>query len=103
MQKFDDTFTQEHMAEIRKKEEDHLIADLATQNGYGYIDLRGITINPTALFIIPEEDARLGGAVAFETVRKRVSVAVRNPNNQETKKILASLAASDYIPTVFMT
>lgn len=103
MQKFDDTFTKEHMDEIRHKEEDHLIADLATQNGYGYIDLRGITINPSALLIISEGDARQGGIVAFETVRKRVSVAVRNPNSEETKKALASLESQSYLPTIFMT
>ena len=103
MQKFDDTFTKEHMDEIRHKEEDHLIADLAIQNGYGYIDLRGITINPSALLIISEEDARQGGIVAFETVRKKVSVAVRNPNSEETKKALASLESRSYFPTIFMT
>lgn len=103
MQEFDDTFATDRMNEIRRKEEDHLISALATQKGYGYIDLRGVTINPTALLIIPEEKAREGGIVAFETVRKRVSVAVRNPDSTETKKALEELQTQGYAATVFMT
>lgn len=103
MAQFDDTFSVDRMGEIRRKEEEHLISALATQNGYGYIDLRGVTINPTALLIISEEEARTGGIVAFETVRKRISVAVRNPDSPETKNALANLEAQGYTITVFMT
>lgn len=103
MPKFDDTFSVERMDEIREQEEEHLIQALATQNGYGYIDLRGVTINPTALFTISEEDARTGGIVGFETIRKKISVAVRNPNNEETKKVIAKLVADGYAVTIFMT
>ena len=103
MQQFDDTFSGEHMDEIRRKEEEHLISALALQNGYGYIDLRGVTINPEALFLISQDDAKKCGIVGFETIRKRVSVAVRNPNNVETKNALKELEAQGYTVTVFMT
>lgn len=103
MPKFDDTFSTERMGEIRRQEEDHLISALAAQNGYSYIDLRGVTINPTALFIITEEEARASGIVGFETIRKRISVAVRNPHSEETKKALTNLESQGYTVTVFMT
>ncbi len=103
MPQFDDTFAEGRMDEIRRKEEEHLISALASQNGYGYIDLRGVTINPSALLIIPEEEAREGGIVAFETVRKRISVAVRNPNKAETKAAIGNLQERGYTVTVFMT
>lgn len=103
MQHFDDTFSGERMDEIRRKEEEHLISSLAQQQGLSYIDLRGVTINPTALHIIPEEEARAGGIVAFETVRKRVSVAVRNPDKPETRAVLAKLDSQGYVATIFMT
>ena len=103
MQEFDDTFSGDRMDEIRRKEEEHLISSLAVQNGYGYIDLRGVTINPAALFLINEDAARTGGIAAFETVRNRISVAVRNPNNEATKQALAKLASENYTATVFMT
>src|SRR5690606_20724609 len=41
--------------------------------------------------------------VPFETIRKRVSVAVRNPNNPTTKQVLQDLEERGYVPTVFMT
>jgi type IV pilus assembly protein PilB len=103
MQEFDDTFNTSRMDEIRQKEEEHLVSSLATQNGYGYIDLRGTTINPNALTIIKEEEAVAGKIVAFETIRKRISVATRNPNSLETKQVLAKLEAQGYTPTIFMT
>ncbi len=103
MQQFDDTFTSERMGEIRREEEGHLIAALANQGGYGYIDLRGVTINPAALLIISEEEARAGGIVGFETIRKRISVATRNPNSEATKAALKNLEEKGFTPTVFMT
>jgi len=103
MPQFDDTFGRDYMDEIRRKEEEHLISALAKQGGYEYIDLRGITINPSALLIISQDEARQGGIVPFETVRKRVSVAVRNPDSTETKKALSSLTEKGYTVTVFMT
>lgn len=103
MQEFDDTFSEERMGEIRREEEAHLVKALATQNGYGYIDLRGVTINPNALFIVPKADALAGGIVAFETVRKRISIATRKPESVETQTVIKKLEAQGYTVTVFMT
>lgn len=103
MPQFDDTFSGERLDEIRRKEEESLIKALAAQSGFEYIDLRGITINPTALFLISEEEARKGEIVPFETIRMRISVAVRNPNKYETRLAIESLQARGYTVTVFMT
>lgn len=103
MPQFDDTFSDERIQELREKEEEHLLAALAAQNGYGFIDLRGVSINPKALQIIPEQDARAGEIVAFETIRKRVSVALRTPHNAATKKVIEDLQARGYTVTIFMT
>lgn len=103
MTQFDDTFSADRMDEIRRKEEDHLIKDLALQYGYQYVDLRGITLNPSAIKLLPEEEARAGNMIIFETVRKRVSVAIRNPNNPATKATLESLKEQGYEPTIHMT
>lgn len=103
MPQFDDTFSGERMDEIRRKEEESLLRALAQQNGYEYIDLRGITINPTALFLMTEDEARAGEVVPFETIRKRVSVAVRNPNKPETKQALEKFEERGYTVTIFMT
>ncbi len=103
MPEFDNTFSVEKMGEIRRKEEENLIKSLAKKYGYQYVNLRGISINPTALRIISESIAREGSIVAFETVRKRLSIAIRNPNDPKTKEEIASLEKQGYELTIFMT
>ena len=102
MQQFDDTFTDEKMDEIRRKEEEHLIRDLSGKYGYEYVNLQGVTINPEALLIIPEEMAVASEIVAFETIRKKISVAIRNPNNTQTQGALKYLEEKGYTATIFM-
>lgn len=103
MPQFDTTFSAEKMSEIRRKEEDHLVSQLAKKYGLPYIDLRGVTINPQALRIISEVEAREAEAVAFETVRKKLSVAIHNPNAQKSKELLQRLEDAGYELSVFMT
>jgi len=84
-------------------EEENLIKGLAVQYGYPFIDLRGITINPDAIKLIPEKDALEGKLVSFEVVRKKISVALRNPNNPHAQHVLASLTEQGYEPNIYMT
>lgn len=102
MTKFDDTYGVEKMEELRRKEEAHLIQSLSVQYGLPYVNLRGITINPDAILTIPEESARAGKCVAFELQNKKLSVAIRNPNNENTKKVLADLEQRGYTLNIVM-
>ena len=102
MPRFDDRLsTNKRLIGLRAQEEENLASELARQYGLQYIDLRGITINPEALLAVPEAAARTAMVVAFEKQRNKLSVAIRNPNNPETKKMLESLRASWEI-TLFM-
>ena len=103
MTQFDNTFDVDKMDEIRRQEEDNLIKSLAVQHGLQFIDLRGITLNPDAIKLLPEQEAHDGNMIIFETVRKRISIAIRNPNNPATQKTLESLKEQGYQPTVYMT
>lgn len=103
MQKFDDTFDATRLAELRRHEEETLIKALSLQYGIQYIDLRGITLNPDAIKVIDEQTAHDGMLVVFEQIRKRLSVAIRNPNNPNTKVILEKLAADGHEITTYMT
>ena len=103
MRQFDDTYSAEKMKELKQKEEEHLIQTLSAQYGIPYVDLRGVTINPTAILKIPEETARGSNCVAFELQNKKLSVAIRNPNNPKTKEALAELERGGFILNVFMT
>lgn len=92
MVQFDDRLTNsKRLAALRKNEEEHLMQSLASRYGIPYIDLRGVTVNPSALSTIPEATAREARAVAFELQNKKLSVAIRNPNNPATKQLLDSL------------
>lgn len=103
MVQFDDKFSTERMEELRRKEEESLIHSLAIQHGYEFVDLRGVSISPEALKLIPEETARNSNILAFEITRKKLSVAIRNPNNPNTQAVLKDLEQKGYETTVFMS
>jgi type II secretory ATPase GspE/PulE/Tfp pilus assembly ATPase PilB-like protein len=103
MPQFDDTFSEERMSEFKAREEESLIRALSVRYGHQYVNLRGVTINPDALKLIPEETARTAGVVAFEKLNKRISVAIKNPNNPVTKTVLAELTDQGYALQIFMT
>jgi type II secretory ATPase GspE/PulE/Tfp pilus assembly ATPase PilB-like protein len=103
MQKFDDTFDADRLAELRRHEEETLIKALSLQYGIQYIDLRGITLDPEAIKVLSEQTAQDGKMVVFEQIRKRISVAIRNPNNPQTKQILQDLTKNGFEITTYMT
>jgi len=77
--------------EFRQSEEESLIKALAGKQGYTYVNLRGISINPSALALLTEERARDAGVVLFERANKKLSIAVRNPNDEKTAAIIDEL------------
>ena len=92
MPQFDDRLnTNKRLLGLRANEEENLASELSQQYGLRYINLRGTTINPEALFVVPEDAAHKAMLVAFDKQYKKLSVAIRNPNNPETKKLLATL------------
>ena len=89
MIQFNDQFTNTRVEVLRREEEEKLIQALAPQYGFEYINLHGYTINPEAIAIIPEAKAREGKLVVFDHTHNLLSIAVRNPNDPVTQKILA--------------
>lgn len=77
--------------EFRQGEEENLIRTMAKQYGYTYVNLNGVSINPAALVLIPEESARAAGMVAFEKQNRLLSIAIRNPNEKSTMAMLEEL------------
>jgi type IV pilus assembly protein PilB len=103
MVQFDTTYNAERLDEIRRAEEESLLRQLATQYGLQYIDLPGVTINPEALTTIPEAEARAANVAAFERVRKKIGIAMRNPNRPQTKALLRRLEADGFTITRYLT
>lgn len=92
MVKFDEhVLDSKRYQEMRQGEEESLIRSLADKYGYTYVNLRGVSINPAALTVIPEAEARAAGVVAFERLNKKLSVAIKNPNEPGTVSLLKNL------------
>jgi len=102
MPQFDETEQNKKLGVLHRKEEEELIAMLAGKYGHQYIDLRGITINTDALRLIEEQKARGAELAAFEKINKNVRVAIRNPNNANTQKMLTELADRGLVIELFM-
>lgn len=95
MAKFDEHVLQSRgFEEFRKNEQESLVRALANQSGYDYVNLRGVSINPAALNLIPEERARGAKTVAFERQNKKLSLAVKNPSDPATSALIDELEST---------
>ncbi len=103
MPQFDDRFSTEKMGEFKAQEEESLIRALSIRYGHQYVNLRGVTINPDALKLIPEDVARSAGLIAFEKMNKKISLAIRNPNNPATKAVIEDIKTQGFTLQIFMT
>jgi type II secretory ATPase GspE/PulE/Tfp pilus assembly ATPase PilB-like protein len=102
MPQFNDKLADARLTDLRLQEEERLIATLAAQYGYEYINLRGYTLNPNALVEIPETAAREAEIVAFDRTQRTIKVAAKNPRHPSVSGILETLTARKIIPEVYM-
>ncbi|XKT74620.1 MAG: GspE/PulE family protein [Patescibacteria group bacterium UBA2163] len=91
-----------HLEDLRAKEEEELARILSQKYGVGYQDLTRISINTEALRLVPEKEAREAEAAAFDIVGKKVSLAVRSPQNNKVAAIVAALEKNNYTVDLFM-
>ena len=103
MVEFHEEEGQKRLELLRRREAENLAQILSQKYGIDYVDLSLVAINTDALRLIPEEEARIAEAVAFGRVGKRLSVAVRAPENPKAKAVLAKLADLGYLVTQFIT
>ena len=96
MPQFNDAVTNAQIALLRKRGEEKLMQAMAPQYGLQYIDLRGYTINPEAVMLIKESDARSNKMLAFELNRKVLSVAQSAPNQPGATRVLEVLRSQGF-------
>lgn len=72
----------------------------ARKLGVSYINLTQTPINPDLLRILEPEVAIKAKIIPFFSVGKRIRVALADPNNAETKKVLDDLKAKKYLINV---
>jgi type IV pilus assembly protein PilB len=102
MLKFDDNYSNAKLTDLYTQEEERLIQTNAPRLGFEYINLRGLTIDPEALGIIPEQKARALQIVGFNVTQHRLSVATKQPTNPQVQAYLQELQNQQYELTVFM-
>lgn len=87
---------------LRKKEEEENTALFAQKFGLPYADISTFPIDIDAIKIIPEESAKAAFMAAFQATGKHLKIALRNPEKEETKALLASLQAANYICELYV-
>lgn len=106
MVEFDDVRAekQQHkIQQLREQEEEDTMQLLSDKYGLPYIDLTVVSIEPDALITIPEEAARSAQVAAFDRQNKKILVAVRSPEKDATKAVLAGLSEKGFTPELYLT
>ncbi|MEK7108959.1 MAG: type II/IV secretion system protein [Patescibacteria group bacterium] len=99
---FADEEQEKHIEFLRRKEEEELAQVLSHKYGVEYVDLSLVAVNVDALRLLTEDEARAAEAAVFGLVGKRLSMAVRAPENPAVKKLTAKLTEKGYTVTIFM-
>jgi len=100
--KFDTEAEDAKLASLREKEEEDLAHILSQKYGLTYTDLSVVPVNVDALRLIPEASARKAEVIAFDRAGKKLSIAVRNPQNPELQNIYADLESRDFVLEKYM-
>lgn len=103
MVEFDETSRKKKVDELYKHEEEALVQLLAEKYGIPAIDLTVHAIEPDALKLIPEADARKIGVAAFAIKEHDVSLAILSPQKEGVQILKENLRNHGYIPSVYLT
>ena len=99
---FDEDKQKQRLTELRKTEEEGLTSKMADNYGLPYVDLSITPINIESLRFISELEAREAQMAPFNSVDKKIDIAILSPKNTETKKIIKRLQDKGYIVNLFM-
>ncbi len=99
---FADEEQQKRLEFLRKREEEELAQVLSGKYGVQYVDLSLVAVNVDALRVLTEEEAKEAEAAAFGRVNKKLSVAVRAPENPKVKALVNKLHELGYDVTLYM-
>lgn len=86
----------ERLEELRHKEEEQLAEMLSRKYGVEYVDLTSKSIDTDALRLIPETEARSAEVAAFRKINKRLFVAMRAPERDDSLRAVENLERLGY-------
>ena len=103
MVQFDEDKQNRRIADLKKKEEEDLVQILSAKYGIEYINLTALPINGDALKLIDENKAIESKVAAFEIIDKKVRLAIRFPDNQNTLSIINDLKTRGFEAELYIT
>ena len=87
---------QSKLKEHKALEEERLMGYLSEKYNIPVVQIESIQVNPDALQLIKEKDAREAGMAILKRIKGKLTVAVNEPNNPNLKKILSELDGRGY-------
>lgn len=102
MPQFDNSQDSLRASDRRAEEEERYVQQMAPTLGYGYVYLRGYSINPEAIPLIKEKRAHELQVVAFDIKQKRISLAAKQPNSASVQGLVQELTMRKYTVELFM-
>ena len=103
MASFDEEKQNKQLDDLRKQEEEQLVATLAeSKYGLPYIDLYRLGIDNEALRAIPEKDSREMKVAPFKHFGKNIFIAVHSPTDDLLKRLKDEMERKNLIPVFYM-
>lgn len=100
---FDDEKQNKQLEDLRKQEEEELVATLAQEKyGLPYIDLYRMGIDNEALRAIPEKDAREMNVAPFKLFGKNIFIALHSPSDDLMSKLKEEMARKNLTVVFYM-
>ncbi|HEY4514047.1 MAG TPA: GspE/PulE family protein [Candidatus Paceibacterota bacterium] len=99
---FDEKKQDERLHELRSREEEQLAEMLSSKYGVPYADLTTKAIDTDALRLISETESRASEVAAFRKIGKRILVAMRAPEREDSIRTVAGLERLGYRPERFI-
>jgi len=103
MPPFDEEKQNKQIEDLRKEEEEHLVATLAESKYHlPYIDLYRMGVDNEALRAISEEDSREMNIAPFKLFGKNVFIAVHSPQEDLFNRLKEDMQRRGLVPTFYM-
>jgi type IV pilus assembly protein PilB len=102
MIQFNDNRSNFQVNDLRAQEEERYVQSIAPKTGFEYVNLRGYTINPEALVLINEEQARKLQYVCFDIKQKTLLLAAKNPTDGGLQDALRALQGQGFTTVVYI-
>lgn len=103
MASFDEEKQNKQLEDLRKREEEELVATLAEEKyGLPYIDLYRLGIDNEALRAISEKDSREMNVAPFKLFGKNIFIALRSPQEAIMERLKEDMTRKGLVPVFYM-